>query len=273
MTNSDSDLALARRLERAEAAANAAFVEARARVDPSVGATWIEVAGAYAMFDGVHSPLTQTFGVGLFDPFGVPEFAAVEAFFDARGAATSHEICACATGDTTRLLSERGYVPIEWSTVLVRETRPSPAPPESGLTVRVIGPDEIARWAQVSALGWSSAGAEVSAFVEQLGTIMGQARGVKCFLAEQDGQPIAAAALNLSTDVALLAGASTIPSARGRGAQRALLQARLTHAAARGIELAMIVTQPESASQRNAERGGFRSVYARTKWQRSHPGS
>jgi hypothetical protein len=73
-----------------------------------------------------------------------------------------------------------------------------------------------------------------------------------------------------ATPVALLAGASTIPSARGRGAQRALLNARLLHAAAQGVDLAMIVTQPESGSQRNAERAGFRPVYSRSKWERPH---
>jgi GNAT superfamily N-acetyltransferase len=82
--------------------------------------------------------------------------------------------------------------------------------------------------------------------------------------------PIAAGAINMATPVALLAGASTIPSARGRGAQRALLNARLLHAAAQGVDLAMIVTQPESGSQRNAERAGFRPVYSRSKWERPH---
>ena len=60
-----SDLALSRRLEGAEARSNAAFVEARAEVFPDSGAEWIEVAGASAMFDGVASPLTQTFGLGM----------------------------------------------------------------------------------------------------------------------------------------------------------------------------------------------------------------
>ena len=45
-----SDLALARRLERAEASRNAAFVETRAELQPGLKATWTEVAGAYAMF-------------------------------------------------------------------------------------------------------------------------------------------------------------------------------------------------------------------------------
>lgn len=51
-------------LERAEAVAG--FVEARARLQPESGAQGIEVAGAYAMYDGPRSPVTQTFGLGLF---------------------------------------------------------------------------------------------------------------------------------------------------------------------------------------------------------------
>ena len=61
-----ADRSLGQRLERAEGRANASFVEARARVSPATGAEWIEVAGAYAMFDGVDSPCTQTFGLGMF---------------------------------------------------------------------------------------------------------------------------------------------------------------------------------------------------------------
>jgi hypothetical protein len=67
--------------------------------------------------------------------------------------------------------------------------------------------------------------------------------------------------------VALLAGACTIPEARRQGAQLALLHARLTFAASLGVDLAMVVTAPGSASHRNAERQGFRPVYTRAKWQ------
>ncbi|MGV3710843.1 MAG: GNAT family N-acetyltransferase [Gemmatimonas sp.] len=269
-TNSESlspALRLAQRLERAEASANAAFVEARARLDPTIGASWTNIAGAYAMFDGPHSPLTQTFGVGLFDPFGADEFARVEEFFGSRNAPVFHEICTLASPDTARLLPDRGYAPIEYSTVLMRETAraTNSAPPH--ITVRKVDDAEIAIWAHTSGLGWSSEGEEISQFVQQFGTTMAQAQGVHCFVAEMDGQPIAAGALNMQTDVALLAGASTVPSSRGQGAQRALLDYRLAFAHDRGVDTAMIVTQTGSGSQRNSERAGFRAVYERTKWQ------
>jgi GNAT superfamily N-acetyltransferase len=66
-----------------------------------------------------------------------------------------------------------------------------------------------------------------------------------------------------------IAGAWTIPEARRQGAQLALLHARLTFAANLGVDRAMVVTQPGSASHRYAERQGFRPVYTRAKWQRA----
>jgi hypothetical protein len=91
------------------------------------------------------------------------------------------------------------------------------------------------------------------------------------FLAELDGQPIASGALSVSEGVALLAGASTVPEGRKRGAQLALLDGRLRYAAGQGCDIAMMCAQPGSASQRNAERQGFRIAYTRLKWRLSRP--
>jgi predicted acetyltransferase len=68
--------------------------------------------------------------------------------------------------------------------------------------------------------------------------------------------------------VALLAGASTVPSARRQGAQSALLHARLRHASTQGCDIAMMGAAPGSDSQRNAERQGFRVAYTRIKWRK-----
>jgi hypothetical protein len=75
------DRALARRLEQAEGRSNAEFVEARAQAFPEFGGQWIEVAGAYAMYDGTGSPCTQTFGLGLFDSVTDEDMARLEQFF------------------------------------------------------------------------------------------------------------------------------------------------------------------------------------------------
>ena len=105
------DLPLARRLERAEAAANAGFVESRARLYPESGACWIDVGGTYAMFDTPASPSTQTFGLGLFEPVRDVDLDRIEAFFRERGAGVFQELSSCAPPALLPLLHARGYAP------------------------------------------------------------------------------------------------------------------------------------------------------------------
>jgi hypothetical protein len=48
--------------------------------------------------------------------------------------------------------------------------------------------------------------------------------------------------------------------------QGALLEARMRYAWEHGCDLAMMVAEAGSNSQRNAERQGFRVAYTRMKW-------
>jgi GNAT superfamily N-acetyltransferase len=261
-----SDAALARRLERAEAEANSDAVDARARLFPGSGAAWLEVAGARAMFDGVDSPLTQTFGLGLFDAVTPAELEAVERFFQERGAPVFHEVSPLADPALLPLLNERGYHPIELTSVLVRPLAAGDAsatPPR--LSARRSSPGEESVWTATSAKGWGEF-PELAAFMEDIGRLTFARRTAHAFLAMLDGDPIATGVLSIHGDVALLAGASTIPAARGQGAQQALLDARLRFAADQGCTLAMMCALPGGGSQRNAERHGFRVAYTRIKW-------
>jgi GNAT superfamily N-acetyltransferase len=262
-----TDLDLARRLERTEGNANAAFVETRAQLDPQTGAAWTEIAGVYAMFDGASSPLTQTFGLDLFEPADDTVLERLESFFLERDAPVIHEVCPLADPALLSRLNRRGYQPVEHSSVLVRPTDLSLRPASSPIRVRLVDPEEAGLWSRVASQGWGSESTEVADFIEQFGQVTVRSRGIFSFLAELDGQPIATASLCVGEGVALLAGASTIPAGRRQGAQRALLEARLQFAAELGIGLAMMVANPGSESQRNAERQGFRVVYTRLKWQ------
>jgi GNAT superfamily N-acetyltransferase len=262
-----ADLELARRLERTEARSNAGFVEARAKAFPNVGAEWIEVAGTFAMFDRAGSPITQTFGLGMFEPVSAEDFDRLEVFFTERGADVFHEVCPLADPTTFALLSERGYKPIEFSNVLYRpisaDLRLDAARNEQ-IRVSRIREDEVDLWAQTMFEGWSEF-TEVADFLRDLGHVTARSKALP-FLAELDGKQIAAGTLSINEDIALLAGASTIPSARRQGAQNALLEERLRYAATQGCNVGMMVTLPGSGSQRNAERHGFRIAYTRTKW-------
>jgi GNAT superfamily N-acetyltransferase len=265
-----ADLTLARRLERCEGRTNAAFVEARARLAPEIGATWIERAGALAMFDGPGSPCTQTFALGMFQTPSADDLTALEAFFSDRGAAVFHEVSPLAGIETIDQLVARGYHPVELSSVLYQPIGAlSAIPPAGPVRTRPAAAEEIEQWAATAAEGWSEF-TEVAPLIRDLARVTASAGRTQAFFAfaEIDGRPIATGAVAIHDGIALFAGASTIPSARNRGAQRALLHARLQYAAAQNADLAMMCTAPGSASQRNAERQGFRIAYTRTKWGR-----
>ena len=146
-----ADHLLAQRLERLEGNACARFVEAR-----GADACWIEVAGAYAMFDFPESPITQTFGLGMFAPVTPEALDTIEEFFFSRGAPANHEVCPLAGVETVALLTQRGYRPIEFSSVLYRATA-DPLKGEVNPRVRVrptiAGEHDL--WASVSARGWA----------------------------------------------------------------------------------------------------------------------
>ncbi len=268
-----TDLALSRRLERTEGSASAAFIDARASQSPELGATWRDFGGTYAMFDGVGSPLTQTFGLGLFSEPTAEQLQEIESFFEERGAAVQHEVSPIADAALLPLLVARGYHPIELTSVMC-QVLPSPPMPTIGedkaIGVRRVTAGEVDGWADVAARGWSET-PEAADFIRGMGEVTGRAVGTHTFLADREGVPIAAGAMHVSGGVALLAGASTIPSERRQGAQAALLRARLRYATVQGADLAMMCALPGSPSQRNAERKGFRICYTRIKWSRGEP--
>jgi GNAT superfamily N-acetyltransferase len=263
-----SDIHLARRLERAEAHANARFVEARRRLMPKSEAVWIEVAGAYAMYDGPRSPSTQTFGLGLFQMPTPADMDRLEAFFEDRGSPIFHEVSPLADKALLSVLKERDYCAVEWTSVMfmpLSARAPAASALPKNLQARVVGRDEQELWTRTAVEGWSEF-TEIADLLPGLMRVMAGREDALSFLAELDGRPVAAGALAIHNGVALLAGASTIPEWRHRGAQRALLESRLQYAADAGCDLAMICAEPGSSSQRNAERQGFRIAYTRIKW-------
>lgn len=262
-----TDLAFSRRLELAEGRAASRFVEARARFEPAVGAEWTEIAGAYVLYDGPRSPVTQTFGLGLSGLPSAEEMDHIEAFFEKRGAPVFHEVSPLADPGMLGLLSGRGYAPVELTTILVQSlcdrTHAEPATP-----VREARIEEREEWARTAAAGWADT-IEITDSIVGLMQVLGDAEDLHIYFAEIEGRPVATGALATHNGVALLAGGATIPEWRNRGAQRGLLEHRLQCAAALGCDLAMMGAAPGSASQRNAERQGFWIAYTRIKWGRS----
>src|SRR6266702_4031509 len=139
--------------------------------------------------------------------------------------------------------------------------------------VRLVGAKEAALWSDVSARGWTHEHPEFEPFVRQMGALCVARENCPCFLAEVDGNPGSAGVLCLHEGVALFGGSATVPELRRKGLQGALLAERMRYAVEHGYDLAMMVAEAGSNSQRNAERKGFRVTYTRLKWRLSVPGA
>ena len=265
-----SDRSLSQKLERTEARANADFVETRARVQPELGAEWIEVGGAYAMFDGADSPLTQTFGLGMFEEATADYLDEIEKFFKERGAPVFHEVSPMADQTILSLLAERGYRPIELTSVMHRDLSSLPADLQTGrseIVTREIDDAEADLWAATAARGWATVHESLADFMFAFGQIAARTTNGHPFIAEIGGEVVGAAGFGIYDDICILAGAATVPEARNRGVQNALLDARLRLAREKGCQLAMICALPGSQSQKNAQKNGFNIAYTRLKWQ------
>lgn len=113
----------------------------------------------------------------------------------------------------------------------------------------------IDHYTQVMAAGWNADGA---ALLVQNRHILAEGRQ-SLFVAYCDGMPVAAASYVPFARSAFLIGGVVLTSHRGRGFYRALVQARLAHARARGITLATSHAR-EATSAPILEKMGFDTV-------------
>lgn len=267
-----SNKSLSQQLERAEGILNANFVSSHAKMDFHCGAKWIDHNGTYAMFDGADSPLTQTFGLGLFQTIAHSDLDLIEDFYHQLKAPVFHEISPMSDPSHMQLLNERNYKPLELTSVMFRPLKKEQFTPRAlnpQMTTKLLMKGEEDLWAKISAEGWGAEMPELAEFMLNFGRIAARSEGAYPFLTELDGKPISTGLLHIANDIAVIAGDSTIPSGRNCGAQNALLDARLQFAISKGCSLVMMSALPGSQSQKNAEKNGFRIAYTRTKWVKS----
>ncbi|HWY27434.1 MAG TPA: GNAT family N-acetyltransferase [Candidatus Angelobacter sp.] len=268
------DLKLARRVEMAEAFAARACAETVNRLRPELAVAIERIGGGVAAFTGIGSPVTQAIGVGLDGPTTEAELDRLEEFFWSRGARTELELCPLVDLSLYEQFAKRGYVLIEVSNVLIREISPadvfSPSAPAPGVTLREAERGEANLWTQTVAQGFAE---HFPVTREILDVMEGffHREGAAFLLAFVDGKVAGGAVVSAHEGVGGLFGASTLVEFRRRGVQSALLAARLAWARDRGCDVAVSITQPGSASQRNIERYGFRVAYTRTKLARAKP--
>jgi ribosomal protein S18 acetylase RimI-like enzyme len=265
------DTALAGRIERVEAQFIAQGSEAARRRSGAAGFV-IPIAGGVASFAVAGSPFNKVAGIGF---GGVPGAAAldeVEQAFAACGSPTQIELAHLADPAIGDLVTGRGYRLESFENVLGRALTGDPErvlPP--GVEVRRSGAEESEAWLDVVAEGSIHPDMQGVPWHEEfpremiidVERDMAAAGLVVRYAALRDGILAGGATMRMAEGVAQLTGAATAPAHRRRGVHTALLSARLADAAAGGCDVAVIITQPGSKSQQNAQRQGFDLLYTR----------
>jgi len=255
------DQGLAARLELASAWRAVNYVRARAALEPGCGADVLHTGGGYAVYGGAGSPVCRAAGLGMAGPVSPADLDAVEAFFAARGAAPAVDLCPLADESLLALLRERGYRPSIWFSI-VYAPLPLAIPIDPAVQVELAGPADADLWLRTVGAGFVE-GAEPDPATIAAVTPNFYAPAGACYLARVDGEPAGGGGAYEHGGAVELGGASTHPRFRRRGVQRSLIARRLADAAAAGCDLALSLTEPGSASQRNLERHGFRLAYNR----------
>jgi hypothetical protein len=268
------DLALARRIELAEAHAAVDCAEALERMRPGGVGAVEPIAGGFAIYCGAGSPVTQAVGLGLDGAVSEEEFDRLEEFYRSRNEAVRVETCPLADVSLVRHFGERGYRVTEFSNVMALPLRgassleadgPSPA---AGVTMERIGNQQMDLWTLTVSQGFSE-NFPVTQEILEVMKMFALGANVECYLARVDGAVAGGATLALRQGVAGLFGASTLPAFRNRGVQTALLKERLRRAMTENCDLAVCIAQPGSSSERNVVRQGFSVLYTRVKFERA----
>jgi GNAT superfamily N-acetyltransferase len=265
-----ADLALARRLELHEGYGIAHSTATLARQQPHIGSTFERVAGAYVIYAGQDSPISRTIGLGMQGAVKLDEIEQVEEFYRSRASKVQIDLCPLADESLKELLNERGYKLGEFNNSWVRfladykETERV----ADGVVVRETTAGDEDAWIR-SVSGGFAEREDLMAGELEVATIFFHEPETRCFLSLVDGQPAGGGAMFIHEKIVGLFSGSTLPFARGRGAQTALIHARLRAARQAGCDLALTKTLPGNTSQRNMQRAGFHLAYTKVTMNRA----
>src|SRR5688572_12849515 len=230
----------------------------------------LDVAGGCAGFSGLGSWSNQAVGLGFAGELSADDIGRIIDFHSRRGAEPKVELAPHAHPSCIARLREAGFVINGFEQVLLRPTGPGSLPlpePDPSVRVEVVDPTDPAareRFLAVQTHGFkddiAAAPTEHDRRLFPRYMMHPSVRAVMAFIGEE---PAGVGLVEFWPPLAQLFGGSTVPVARRRGVQTALILARLKLAAEAGCTLAGTDSAPGGGTERNAIRIGFTPLYTR----------
>jgi GNAT superfamily N-acetyltransferase len=223
-----------------------------------------EVAGATCILLGAvpgQLMLNRVNGLGLRGRVGDAHLDEIDAFFRAGGTRYAIGVSPLAPPDLAPRLAERGFqTGYAWM-----KFRRGVEPPEVETRLRVeqVGPDRAGAFGTIVARGF-----DLPDFAGEWFAAVAERPQFRLFLAYDGDEPAGAGALFVGDGVGWLGAAATLPEHRRKGAQGAILAARIRVARELGLRALATETGERTAdrpsgSYRNILRLGFEEQYLR----------
>lgn len=269
-----ADRELARRVTGVWARNAAAIAVALAELDPSWGSEAFDWCGGSAVLLGPHLFVNRAMAAGQDRPVTDEEWDLLEARSAVVGVPPAIEITMVTHPDVVDAARARGYVLDDVEHALVRSTDLSDVPPpDPRLDVVPANRGLLPIWQETAACAWGHLEGDArrasDAFARAAAAVDGE--GFTLVRHAGSGRPLGCGSLTIRDGVATLGGMSTLPQQRGQGVQTALIRHRLRVAAATGCDIATSIAVPESPSERNLVRHGFRRLCRIEHWVRPLP--
>ncbi len=256
--------ALAAEIELAEADANRRYTDHQRLADPEYRGDFLALNGPGALFCFPGSDMNYVSGLGFDDrPDLSRDLDRIGAFYRGHESSWTLEVSSLAHPDVVEVAALKGYRPGPFAHLWGKHlARTEPAFPASSVHIVDVSADNAHRWAQTAAAGFGHG--TVDSALEKI--LLGFARvpGTLLYVAlDGSGAVAGSAAMAIGPGHAKLFSGSTLPPFRGRGIQTALLHHRLDQAQIRGLDWAIVQTDPHTTSEGNVARLGFELLYSK----------
>ena len=262
---------LAARIDQAEARLMVAIAREAGARDASLRPFVVPLGRGVAIYAGPHSPSNKMIGVGFGEALDPVALDDLEARFAVLETPLQAEISVLADPEIHAELVARGYQPSGFEHVLGHPLGDAVGQVPAHVSVTPVSTADIPELGDILVDAFASpdvGGVGGDAIpppdvIRRYFAITMSVDGFRGYVARVDGAIAGGGSLRIDGTVAQFCGAGTLPAFRRRGVQTALYRTRLADAAAAGCDVGVVVTQPGSKSQQNAQRAGFALLYAR----------
>lgn len=252
---------LVERLEAVETETVVRLVDALARTAADPVTEWQAFGRGALVATGAGRYVNRAVGTTV-DGLSVGRVAELVDFYQVRGLPPAVQLCSWAPGQTVDSLRHHGFLPVSSRSVLAGRVQELGDSARAALGLRVIEVDDRTAAAARDVMA-SEAGTDRMTSDEFM-TADRAGEGTTQLVALLHDEPVGCGSVTVVGRTAWLGAAATVPTARRRGVQAALVRHRLRTVRGYGCDLVGATASTGSTSARNLQRLGF--VLVQDQW-------